>query len=254
MTKQINLDEFCRYLNDQVGMPYVWGGQHLMLTPDNYVAVITRRETDEKHRKQAIAYCKKLFNKGATVLFAYDCSGLGMYWLQNVTHTYDNDMNANIMMRTCQIVSEPKRGYWVFKTDKSGRATHVGYMISSTELIEAKGRAYGVVVTKYKKSAWNRIGKPECVDFNEPVPGPDTYVFTRNLKYGCIGEDVIELKKLLIEHGFGNGISVDKASSKCFGSKTKKCVKEYQKSARLTVDGIAGHDTILSLGGVWLGE
>lgn len=254
MSKQIKIDEFVRYLKDQVGMPYVWGGQHLLLTPENYVKVITRREKEEKYRKQAIGFCKKLFDKGATELYAYDCSGLGMFWLQNVTRTYDSDMNANGMMRTCQIVSEPKRGYWVFKTNDEGRATHIGYLISDSELIEAKGRAYGVVVTKYRKSAWNKIGKPECVDFNEPIPGPDTYIFTRDLRYGCVGEDVVELKKLLITYGFGSGITIDKASSKSFGSRTKRRVKEYQKSANLKVDGIAGHDTIISLGGVWLGK
>lgn len=254
MTTQVNLDDFIRYLNDQVGMPYVWGGQHLMLTPDNYVSVITRREKDEKHRKNAIGFCEKCFAKGMTTLFAYDCSGLGMYWLENVTHTYKSDMTANGMMGKCQIVSEPKRGYWVFRANEDGRATHIGYMVSDTELIEAKGRAYGVVRTKYKKSAWSKIGKPECIDFNEPVPGPETYIFARNLKYGCIGSDVIELKKLLIEHGLGSGITVDTAASKCFGSKTRRRVKEYQKSVHLKADGIAGHDTILSLGGVWLGE
>ena len=67
------------------------------------------------------------------------------------------------------------------------------------------------------------------------------------------GEDVVELKRLLIDHGFGKGITVDKVSSKRFGSNTKKRVKEYQKSAGLKVDGVAGHDTIITLGGIWCG-
>lgn len=87
---------------------------------------------------------------------------------------------------------------------------------------------------------------------NEPEPG--AYVFTRLLKYGCVGEDVIELKELLIAHGFSKGITVDTASSKRFGSATKRRVKEFQKSVNIKVDGIAGHDTIIALGGVWLGE
>ena len=80
------------------------------------------------------------------------------------------------------------------------------------------------------------------------------YIFTRVLKYGCSGQDVIELKKLLIAKGFSKGISVDKSSSKNYYSATKRNVKNYQKSVGLKADGIAGHDTIISLGGVWLGD
>lgn len=165
------LTEFIMYLESQITEPYLWGGQHTRLTPDNYVAVITKMEKDATNRANAIAYCEKMFQAGKTELFAYDCSGLGMYWLQNLKHIYKSDMTANGMMGKCEIVSEAKRGYWVFRTNESGRATHIGYMVSDTELVEAKGRKYGVVRTKYKPSAWNRIGKPKCFDF-EPEPTP----------------------------------------------------------------------------------
>ena len=38
------VDEFIAYLKEQVGQPYVWGGQHTRLTPENYVEVIEKRE------------------------------------------------------------------------------------------------------------------------------------------------------------------------------------------------------------------
>lgn len=34
------LKEFNDYLTDQIGQPYVWGGQHTKLTPENYVRII----------------------------------------------------------------------------------------------------------------------------------------------------------------------------------------------------------------------
>ena len=74
--------------------------------------------------------------------------------------------------RAVEIVGEAKRGYWVFRTADDGHATHIGYMVSDTELVEAKGRKYGVVRTKYKPPAWNKIGKPKCFDF-EPEPQPE---------------------------------------------------------------------------------
>lgn len=167
----VKLSDYNAYLCEQVGQPYVLGGQHTKLTPDNYVAVITKREPDETHREDAIAFCKRLFDAGATVLYAYDCSGLGMYFLQNVKHVYDHDMNANRMMQECDVASEPKCGYWLFRLN-DGRATHIGYMVSDTEVIHAKGRVYGVVREAYKKSYWHRIGKPRCIEFDEPSPEP----------------------------------------------------------------------------------
>ena len=169
------LTEFILYLESQITEPYVCGGQHTRLTPDNYIAVITKMEKNAANRANAIEYCKKQFQAGRTELFAYDCSGLGMYWLFNVKRIFDHDMTADSMMHKCEIVSEAKRGYWVFRTADDGHATHIGYMVSDTELVEAKGRKYGVVRTKYKASAWNRIGKPKCFDFGpEPTPPEPT--------------------------------------------------------------------------------
>ena len=168
----VKLSNFNKYLYDQLGMPYLWGGQHTELTPQNYVAVITRKETSAENIEKAIKYCEKMFDKGYSVLYAYDCSGLGMYYLQNVTHEFPSDLNANGMMGKCDAVDSARNGYWVFRTNESGRATHIGYMVSDTELIEAKGRAYGVVLTKYRPSAWNVIGKPRCIEFDDVEPTP----------------------------------------------------------------------------------
>lgn len=169
--KRVKLSEFVSYLESQVGQPYLWGGQHTKLTPDNYINVIERKETSAQNAEDAIAYCKNLFDNGASVLYAYDCSGLGMYYLQNVTKTYSHDMSANGMMGECEKSDEPKKGYWVFRLN-DGKATHIGYMVSDTEVIHAKGRKYGVTKEKYKKSYWHTCGIPKCIDFEEPEPEP----------------------------------------------------------------------------------
>lgn len=165
MAKIISLDEFIGYLTEQIGQPYVWGGQHLKLTPENYEEAIARRETDHEKRAEAIAYSKKLFDRGATVLYGYDCSGLGMWWLQNVQKVFAKDMNANGMMNTCKIMYEPRRGYWVFRLNEEGRATHIGYMVSDTEVVHAAGRSLGVIRQKFKVQDWHVIGKPPMFRF-----------------------------------------------------------------------------------------
>ena len=169
--KKCKLNDFLSYLELQVGQPYLWGGQHTKLTPYTYVDIIERKETSAQNAEDAIAYCKTLFDNGASVLYAYDCSGLGMYYLQNVTKTYSHDMSANGMMGECEKADEPKKGYWVFRLN-DGKATHIGYMVSDTEVIHAKGRKFGVVKEKYKKSYWHCVGIPKCIDFEEPEPEP----------------------------------------------------------------------------------
>jgi hypothetical protein len=176
------LTEFILYLTEQLRQPYLWGGQHTRLTPLNYKAVIARRESKPENRRAAEAYCEKMFEEGYTELFAYDCSGLGVYWLVDLKHLWKSDVNANTMMVRCELRTDlPKRGWWVFRLT-GNRATHIGYMVDDEYLIEAKGRDYGVVKTKFRAKDWGCWGIPnvfkdEIVDPPAPpVPPTEHYV------------------------------------------------------------------------------
>lgn len=81
----------------------------------------------------------------------------------------------------------------------------------------------------------------------------EQYVFKRVLKYGSRGDDVIELKKLLINAGYSKGVTVNTKSSGNFYGSTRKAVKAYQRDNGLAIDGKAGKNTITALGGVWNG-
>ena len=170
------LSEFIEYLKQQLGQPYLWGGQHTKLTPANYKTVIAKREAKEENRKLVEQYCEKKFAEGIEVLYAYDCSGLGCYWLYNLEHLYKCDVNANTMMGRCELKDDlPKKGWWVFRLDGK-RAVHIGYMVDDQHLIEAKGRKYGVVKTEFKSKDWERWGVPNVfkdeIDNPEPEPKP----------------------------------------------------------------------------------
>ena len=180
------LEEFIGYLKEQVGQPYLWGGQHTKLTPENYITVITKKETTkdgkprgtypdgETYADAAIAFCKAKFDDGATVLYAYDCSGLGMYFLQNVKHIYDRDVNANTLMGRCSgltAMSNPAKGWWVFRQDSNGKATHIGYMVDDETVVEAKGRRYGVVETIFRAKDWTIWGIPDV--FYDEIVNPE---------------------------------------------------------------------------------
>lgn len=257
-----NLSEFISYLIDQIGQPYLWGGQHTALTPANYKTVIHKKEAGRggykdgiSYEKAAIDFCEKKFKEGYDILYAYDCSGLGMYWLQNVEKLYRSDMNANTMMSKCELTTiKPKKGYWVFRLD-GRRAVHIGYMVNDTYLVEAAGRRYGVVKTRFKSSNWDKWGIPlifksQIVDpvDPEPTPEPTGFVFKRVLKFGSKGEDVKQLKQLLYEAGY-KSLTLNNPN---YLSKTVTVVKSYQKANGLKVDGQAGPQTIRSLGGIYI--
>lgn len=156
---------------------------------------------------------------------------------------------ANGIMGKCDKITKDKLriGDFVFKTNSSGRATHIGYIADSDlNVIEAKGRDYGV--TKSKLSGWSVYGRPSYWTEAEVAEQPQQgFLFMRVLKSGMRGEDVCELKRLLAAAGFG-GLTL---GNKNYYNKTKNTVKAFQKANGLMPDGKAGPLTVAALGGVW---
>lgn len=178
----MNVNEFIKYLNEQVdnGSIYVWGaqGQKAPTVNETWIRRMEKATGGteinghyETYAAIAVTAWRHKVQAGyGDMLRAFDCSGLGVYFfLKHKLIPYD--MNANALMKLCDAAEKPGPGFWVFRIDKTGRATHIGYMISDKELVEAKGRAYGVVKTEFKEKDWMWIGKPKIFDF-EPEPQP----------------------------------------------------------------------------------
>jgi cell wall-associated NlpC family hydrolase len=72
--------------------------------------------------------------------------------------------------------------------------------------------------------------------------------FTRNLKKGTSGEDVLFCKQKLLELGF-YGDHIMTVSKKTFGADTLEAVKRFQAQTGLTADGIIGKETWAALFG-----
>ena len=254
------LSKFISYLEEQVlnHSVYVWGGQGEQGRQVNE-AWIRKRENSTANAARAIAFWRKQVLTGyGDVLRAFDCSGLGVCFL--LEHgLIKSDMTANGLMGKCTKIAKEKLriGDFVFKTDSSGRATHIGYVVDNElNIIEAKGRDYGVI--KSKLSDWSVYGRPpywteaEVTQLQGKVPAadkPQGFIFTRLLKYGVRGDDVCELKKLLKTQGY-EGLTL--TNPNYYGS-TRSLVTRYQKNKGLKADGIAGKQTITSLNGIWGG-
>ncbi len=240
MLKTNNLREFIEYLNEQVKnhSVYVWGAQG-QLGPAVNERWIRQVETSEANANRAIAFWRKQVDAGfGDVQRAFDCS-------------LRYDLSAHGMYNKCVKITKDKLrvGDCVFKLDKTGRATHIGYVVD-TELnvIEARGRDAGVVKLPLSGNTWNAYGRPPFWTEAEVADCEGKYIFTRVLKYGRIGDDVCELKKLLAQNGF-TGLNVKNRNY--FGSTCSK-VKAFQKAKGLTVDGKAGPATITALGGFYM--
>lgn len=118
----------------------------------------------------------------------------------------------------------------------------------SEKAVKAFQKAHGLTVDG--KAGENTITKLGGI-WKEQADKQDVFTFTRLLKKKVLlmrGEDVKVLQKVLNDKGHNCG-KVDGA----FGQKTDSAVRSFQKAKGLTVDGIAGENTVTKLGYKWNG-
>lgn len=230
---------------------YVWGasGQLCKDVTEKWIRAKEQRNEKGKHADDAVAAWREVMaSPYADVARCFDCSGYISFCL-NQAGALNGRRDCDGLYAKCDPVESVEDGTLLFRASATNPndETHVGVFFGGMQY-HAKGRKDKVKAEPFKASYWKKYGWFKTLDRETGA-----YIFTRVLKYGRVGQDVVELKKMLIAHGFDKGITIDTVSSKRFGSSTKKMVKEYQRSVNLKADGIAGHDTIIALGGVWLG-
>lgn len=285
------LDSFIKYLEEQAANHsiYVWGaqGQDKDTISEEW---IKERETDDKNAARAIAAWKKACADGyGDVLRAFDCSGLAMYYLQNVAGIVPSDMSANSLMGKCETIkkTDVRRGDWVFKKytsgDKKGQAYHIGYVVDDAlNVIEAKGRDHGVIKAPLSEGKWNAYGRPEyyAAEIENADGGGDNknagadnkkgnsandpkknnnggtaggWAVARVLKVTkplMEGDDVKALQAALIANNYHCGVT---GIDGIYGKNTAYAVRCFQSAKGLVVDGKAGRYTVAALGGAWKG-
>lgn len=214
----------------------------------------------KKHGWTRERYDEKTANWPAEGKIATDCEGL---WDNFAGIDVNADHNYRKFCTQKGLIAKINRPFVIGEAVFNGSAakkTHVGWVCGFTKngtplVLEARGLAYGVVITSMAKREWKYRGlMAKCLNYAASAiqPGVVTLVFGRTLKYGCTGDDVVELKRLLIARGYCDGISVDGRSAGTFGASTRKMVRAFQADAGLTIDGKAGKKTVRALGGNWL--
>ena len=219
---------------------YVLSGQGEVYTPD-----LAEKWGNAKRVGKSKSYftysCSRWFGRRVV-----DCSGMIVEAFRAYNPDY-GDRTANYFFNSCcsergAIKTLPEMpGVIVWKSG------HIGVYIGSGLVIEARGYQHGVVVSELSTQKWTNWGKLKDVSYAvEAKPKP---VFTRELKYKSKmmrGDDVRALQALLTTAGESVG-----AVDGIFGTKTRAAVRSYQRGHKLTVDGIAGKNTITALGGEW---
>ena len=78
------LAEFIKYLYEHIGDAYVWGAQGQKLsgmTEQNLIKWVRGHETSTVNADRALRF---IANSTKNPLYAFDCSGLIMYFFQNL--------------------------------------------------------------------------------------------------------------------------------------------------------------------------
>ena len=240
----MKLQTFINLIKGQINKGiYVWGGQGELLSSISPEWIKKKENSTANYEKALKMY--EIRKKYADAR-AFDCSGLVCWALVECgAEKKGFDKTANgLMTSMCDSVSKSqlRDGDLCFKVS-DGKAHHVGVYVGG-KIIEAKGRAYGVVSSSVT-SSWDKFGRLKV--FKDEVP-EQKFVLTRLLKKGMKGDDVKAVQNLLIKKGY----ALPKyGADGSFGTETDRAVRRFQIDKNLKCDGIVGKDTIKALGGEW---
>ena len=220
---------------------YVWGANGELLKDIN-AEWIKKHETSTTNYNKALKMYEE--RKGISGARAFDCSGLVCWALRDCGAKEKGfDKTAEGLRQMCSKLDKPSQdGDLCFKVS-DGKAHHVGIYVNG-KIVEAKGRAYGVVSSSVS-SSWNAFGRLNIKWDDEPKQ----YVLTRLLKKGCKGDDVKQLQTRLAELGYP--MKYNGGIDGIFGKGTDKMVRQFQVDKKLTPDGIVGRKTCEKLNWQW---
>lgn len=232
------------YAKAQLGRPYWYG---------TFGQGASKALYNEKKKQ----YPKKYeWEYASEIAKVHDCVGLikGYLWCdspEDLTPTYNDsqDKSANAMLTACKT-----KGEMATMPNVSGLLVfydgHVGVYIGNGEVIEARGRKYGVVKTKLADRPWKSWGYCPYITYEAPEQTEVENTITVNLpvlKKGAKGDTVKVIQTLLMSKNYNlGGYGADGS----FGGATEKALKSYQSANGLDPDGSCGRKTWTKLLGV----
>ena len=236
------------------GCPYIYGGTGQPCTvayrearARQYPAKAAKIRNNCQRMKgsatscQGCRWCDPETGKGKR---AYDCAQLARWCMNAVGISLvsgaNNQWSKTKWAQKGTIDQMPKNLLClVYREDADRKKHHAGVYLGDDTIMHAKGHDYGVVRQKLGDPNFTHYGIPEGLYAPEELLNQE--VVGMMLKKGSSGDKVMELQRLLNQHGYT--LTVDGK----FGAKTEAAVKAYQQSASLPTDGIVGDETWAAL-------
>ena len=180
----------------------------------------------------------------------HDCVGLtkGYLWGNgpedaNPIYNREKDMSANMLRDACKIKGPISTmpevpGVLVFYN------YHMGVYVGNGEVVEARGRKYGVAKTKLADRPWTSWGYHPDIVYEEPKKEEDIVTLvTVELPVLCKGDksDTVKaMQNLLLANGYEMKSTDGKTTygaDKSFGGATRRAVERFQAENGLAVTG-----------------
>lgn len=199
----------------------------------NYKALTEDNCKDFKNfkYKEFKCHCKGRYCDGYPVAFSYELAKN----LQRVRDHFGKPLVITSPIR-CQKWNDMQKGSIKHSRHTKGWATD----------FYIKGVSYKELYNYVKKLPYFHYAYQtgtNVIHYDITPPENSKYNLTRILKKGCRGNDVKELQNTV-------GTKVDGI----FGNNTRNAVIKFQKSKKLTADGIAGKNTAHALGWTFQGK
>lgn len=185
-------------------------------------------------------YLYKIKRKGLIGKVCTDCSGLVSWYTGRLMGT--SQMYSTAYARLP--ISQWKKFAVGTVLYKEG---HVGVYLGDGLVAEAKGIDYGTIISRIQDTRWTHGLTFSYIDYDikDPIDSKDIDYKkdnpykepSTNLKKGSRGEGVKWLQWELNQSGYK--LDIDGI----FGSFTDQAVRKFQKSCKITIDGICGKVT-----------
>lgn len=236
MTKGARLVQLAR---EAAGGAYVFATSGQTCTP-----ALRRKQAASKsaYADNIYKYCPVLSGKQSACdgcqwngRAADDCRGL-VYRLMKAAGMSVSSVGSNSQWNDedawsakCVIADMPPGQPCIVFHQSGSIMNHVGICLGDGYEVDARGHQKGTVHKPLSEYPWTHYALP--VGINDEYIPADTRPTLRN---GSKGEDVRELQRIL--RGLGYTLEIDGK----FGPITTQCVKSFQGSNGLKVDGIVG--------------
>lgn len=240
------------YARARLGTPYFYGAK----IPEG---ALTENKMSTMHRMYpkvvTTAYMAKARRKGQVGKVNVDCSGLIAGYRQLNIGSYQLYQTAYTRMPIAKI-NDFAPGVVLWKSGHVG--VYIGKVNGVPMCIEAKGINYGTVMSKVSATKWVYGLTFKNMDYTYDVKVPGTWKGTnpyteptmtvtskaqarkKNIKvFLSTGEGVKWIQWELMEAGL---LTEDDIDGIC-GPKTVAAIIAYQKSCKITADGLAGQTT-----------